>query len=119
MKQICEECGLKIEEKSNNKYNVYTDPKIFKELFYNENREKTFPISFLTMSKENFEYFFEGLINSDGNIHATGLRYDTTSVELKERLSALFSINNINHTITYRKLFVKDKVLQPIVFLQL
>lgn len=103
LKQICEECGLKIEEKSNNKYNVYTDPKIFKELFYNENREKTFPISFLTMSKESFEYFFEGLINSDGNVYATGLRYDTTSVELKERLSALFSINNINHTITYRK----------------
>ena len=40
LKQICEECGLKIEEKSNNKYNVYTGPKIFKELFYNENRER-------------------------------------------------------------------------------
>lgn len=104
LKQICEECGLKIEEKANNQYNVYTDPKIFRELFYNENNEKTFPNSFLTMSKESFEYFFEGLINSDGYIYKTGLNYFTTSVELKERLSALFSINNVNHTITYNKL---------------
>lgn len=103
LKQICEECGLKIEEKVNNKYNVYTDPKIFKELFYNEGNEKTFPLSFLTMNKESFEYFFEGLINSDGSVRKSGLEYFTTSVELKERLSALFSINNVNHTITCKK----------------
>lgn len=103
LKQICEECGLEMVEKSYNKYDVYTDPKIFRELFYNENKEKTFPLSFLTLSKESFEYFFEGLVNSDGNIYATGINYGTTSFELKERLSALFSINNTNFTVTRKK----------------
>ena len=103
LKQICQECGIKIQEKTNNKYNVYVDPAIFRALFYNKDKEKTFPLSFLKMSKENFDYFFDGLINSDGNVHKTGLRYDTTSKELKERLTALFSINNVNHTISYYK----------------
>ena len=85
---ICKECGLTLSIQANDKYIV--DIYGFRSMFYNNNKEKTFPNYFLKMSKEDFDYFYEGLINSDGSIDNTCIRYDTTSKELKDKISALF-----------------------------
>ena len=71
----------------------------FRTMFYNNNKEKTFPDNFYQMSKQDFDFFFEGLINSDGSIGKTSMEYNTSSKELKDKLSALFSINGIMFTI--------------------
>lgn len=109
LKLICQENNLILEEHANNKYCIKING--FRSLFYNDKKEKTFPNTFFYMSKEDFNYFLDGLINSDGSIGKTSLQYDTTSVELKDKLSALFSLNDIMFTVTKKEsnnIFWKD-----------
>lgn len=101
LKSICQENNLILEEHAANKYCIKING--FRSLFYNDKKEKTFPNTFFNMSKEDFNYFLDGLINSDGSIGKTSLQYDTVSIELKDKLSALFSLNDIMFTVTKRE----------------
>lgn len=101
LKKVCEECNLVLREMPYDKYAV--EIKGFRSMFYNETKDKTFPNEFLKMSRENFNNFFEGLINSDGSIDSNSIRYTTSSKELMDKISALFSINNIIFTVSHKK----------------
>lgn len=52
------------------------------------------------MTTNQYDYFTEGLLNSDGSVINKTWRYDTVSVELMNRLQALASINGDATTIT-------------------
>lgn len=97
--------GMKINILKNNKYEVSV-PNMntynFRKMFYNNNKEKTFPLSFLKMSNNQFRCFIDGLLNSDGHIAGVSknFEYSTTSYELIERLQSLGSINGTNITYT-------------------
>lgn len=94
LREICKECGVELKEVGD-KFSVKAPAlgKLFGSLFYNENGEKTFPLHFFDMSCEQFENFYDGLINSDGSKKRSTYVYDTTSVELRDRLQALFALN--------------------------
>ena len=97
LQEICKDCELQLEHGEGNRYRIKIDN--FRTMFYNDNKEKTFPNNFYQMSKQDFDFFFEGLINSDGTIGKTSMEYSTSSKELKDKLSALFSINGLMFTV--------------------
>ena len=132
LRNVCNELGIELKCNANNKYAIKTDNIYsgkFRKMFYNENGDKTFPISFLTMTSSQFNCFIDGLLNSDG--HYCGLckniEYSTCSMELIDRLQALCSINNSNcsyttaykgngtHSSCYRVYFYKEKSLFPMI----
>lgn len=101
LKNICNELGLDVVELNHDKYKVILDGlnlnmKIFREMFYSANNEKTFPIDFFRMSKNQFNCFIEGLLMSDGHYSGRDKNdlYFTTSHELADRLQVLCSLNN-------------------------
>ena len=107
LKNICNECGIELEEIANNTYNVVLknskyNAKFFKDSFYNENNEKTFPTEFFKMSENQYKLFLEGLLMSDGNYATQGKNnvYYTKSDELANRLQTLTALNNKMCTIT-------------------
>lgn len=77
--------------------------KDFRNLFYNKNKEKSFPSIFMNMSSQQFNYFYEGLMSSDGSKKRSTFIYATSSVQLKEQLVALFTINNKSVSVNYTK----------------
>lgn len=132
LRRICFELGIELKEQANNKYVIKTDDICagkFRRMFYNENGEKTFPDSFISMSKNQFNNFIDGLLNSDG--HYSGLEknmeYSTSSVDLINKLQALCSVNNSNCSYTvshegnkrqktcYRIYFYKESSLYPMI----
>ena len=70
LRNVCNELGIELKCNANNKYAIKTDNIYsgkFRKMFYNENGDKTFPISFLTMTSSQFNCFIDGLLNSDGH----------------------------------------------------
>ena len=128
LERICKACNLKIEKQQNDKYIVLVkdsdyDVKFFKDSFYNNNREKTFPNKFYSMSAHQYKLFIEGLLMSDGN-YATKIKnnvYFTMSNELADKLQTLISLNGSMCTITKanngcNKLYVSKKRLTNIMY---
>lgn len=102
LKDICNKLEYNLVEYSNNKYFI-KEKNIgfeYRKMFYNENGEKTFPDSFYNMSAEQFQYFMLGLKNSDGSKGKTYFNYDTTSLELANKIQALATINGITCFLT-------------------
>lgn len=99
LKHICSELGFDVNDLKNDKYVVdlkgYTQ-KWFRNSFYNKKTgEKTFPDKFYEMSKNQFECFLDGLIQSDGYYYGIerNTQYSTTSYELANKIQTLCSIN--------------------------
>ena len=132
LRNVCNELGIELKCNANNKYAIKTDDIYsgkFRNMFYNKNGDKTFPISFLTMTSSQFNCFIDGLLNSDGHYCTLGknMEYSTCSMELIDRLQALCSINNSNCSYTtaykkddtrsscYRVYFYKEKSLFPMI----
>lgn len=109
LKDICNKINLEVIELACDKYNVILPDEIkaieFRKMFYNSNGEKTIPLDMMEMSNAQFEYFLEGLINSDGDYtnKESNTTYFTTSKELKDRLQALCSINGRPVTVKKNK----------------
>jgi hypothetical protein len=79
---ICKEIGINVESKASDKYIIYSDniSSKFRNMFYNDVNEKTFPINFLNMSNNQYKCFMEGLRNSDGSNKRSTWVYDSTSL---------------------------------------
>lgn len=99
LKHICGELGFNVNDLKNDKYVVdlkgYTQ-KWFRNSFYNKKTGgKTFPDKFYKMSANQFCYFVDGLIESDGYYYGIHMstQYMTTSKELADKLQTLCSIN--------------------------
>ena len=128
LERICKACNLKIEKQQYNKYIVLLkdsdyNAKFFKDNFYNENREKTFPNEFYNMTSHQYKLFTEGLLMSDGN-YANKIKNDvyfTMSNELADKLQTLVSLNGSMCTITKanngtNKLYISKKRLTNIMY---
>ena len=125
LKYICDKIGARIIKLKGDKYNVILPDNVcaldFRKMFYNDMGEKTFPLEMFSMTKNQFDYFLEGLLNSDGN-YATRSKNDvyyTMSSELKDRLQVLCSINGRFTTVKiaqngcYNIYIGKDRLSSP------
>lgn len=122
LKNICKETGFDLIENKNNSFVVKVpNAKLFRDMFYNENSDKTFPNKFYNMSSNQYNNFIEGLLNSDGHYAGRGKNdeYSSSSFELCEKIQTLSSINNRFTTITrandnlYRVYIGKDRFSSP------
>lgn len=131
LKHICEELGFNANDLKNDTYVVdlkgYTQ-KWFRDSFYNKKTgKKTFPDKFYEMSKNQFKYFLDGLIQSDGYYYGIEMntQYSTASEELANKIQTLCVINGRAATI-YKKqrgiyeiytiyIFRNDRVSFPMV----
>jgi thymidylate synthase (FAD) len=108
LKNLCEKLNLKLDILKNDNYSIKNLKDNFKEMFYNKNKDKTFPNSFFTMTKNQFDYFLDGLHNSDGNYmdyirYHKSICYYTMSKELKDKIQALCAINGKATSVKVRK----------------
>lgn len=131
LKHICGELGFNVNDLKNDTYVVdlkgYTQ-KWFRDSFYNKKTgKKTFPDKFYEMSKNQFKYFLDGLIQSDGYYYGIEMntQYSTASEELANKIQTLCVINGRAATI-YKKqrgiyeiytiyIFRNDRVSFPMV----
>ena len=87
--------GYSVLEKKNNKF-IIDDKELGKWLktsCYDQNNNKKLPDNYLTFSKYDTHYIFDGLRNSDGTTKRNTWVYSTRSVLLKEQLKTLASIH--------------------------
>lgn len=105
LQALCNSLNLELLVKKNDNYVIDVENskypnKYFLNNFYN-GKDKTFPIEFLKMTKNQYEYFIEGLLNSDGNYAGKEKNnvYYTTSDELADKLQSLMVINGNGCTI--------------------
>jgi thymidylate synthase (FAD) len=96
LKEIANNLQLEIRNLTNDTYSIIKDNigGDFRRMFYNSDNNKTFPIDFFNMTKDEYVKFKEGLINSDGHINKNETSYSTNSLELSNRIQELGCINN-------------------------
>ena len=101
LRKLANKLDYKFKENKNNKYIIHKNNigNEFRDMFYNNKKKKTFPNSLLKMSSKQFDYFWDGLFNSDGSDTSNNLEYFTTSKELANKIQALGAINNVPFTI--------------------
>lgn len=98
LKEIVAKIGLQLKVNKNDKYIVNLEGigEKFRNNFYNEENEKTFPIGWIESLNENeVKNLWIGLLNSDGSYHHNSEVYCTSSSELNERLQAIMTINGM------------------------
>jgi len=98
LKELCSHLNFDLKENANNTYVITQDGlgDKFRTLFYNSDKEKTFPDDFYFMNQHQFNLFIDGLRNSDGSQKRNTWQYDTMSEELANKLQALASINGLS-----------------------
>jgi len=97
LSKITGELGYELRVKANNIYSIVINNigEEFYNMFY-ENGYKTFPDSFFSMTKGEYDGFIEGLINSDGSFRKNKAKqriYSSSSLILLNKIQALGAIN--------------------------
>src|SRR5699024_266035 len=113
--------GYEVVDQAANKYVIHSDNigDKFRELFYNESNEKTFPKSFVHKGYNFWMGFEEGLKNSDGSIRKRNEKewsYTTKSEELANKIQFGGAVNGsqFNKSKNSRGLYKLIKILRRV-----
>lgn len=130
LKKLCSDIGVDLICAPSNKYKIASEEVNainFCKMFYSERREKTFPDEFFSMTRNQYNCFVDGLLNSDGFVTHTSAEYCTTSKELVSKLQALCSINGTycsdkktiknapNQKDSHKLTFYRDRMMYPMI----
>ena len=121
LKKVAEKSGYEVVDQAANKYVIHFDNigDEFRELFYNESNEKTFPTRFVHKGYNFWAGFEEGLKNSDGSVRERNEKewsYTTKSVELANKIQFGGAVNGSQFNISKnsRGLYKLIKILRRV-----